>query len=124
VAPAGLADALATAAVAVVAGGLTLYEACALGTPVVALAVVPAQQFAIRAAAAAGAVIDASAPTPAQAITRAADGVVRLLTHPGEAARQGARASRLVDGAGAARVARHLEALAASSPRRERRHVA
>ena len=68
--------------------------------------------------------IDASASTPAQALTRAVDGIVRLLTHPGDAARQGARASRLVDGAGAARVARHLEALAASSPRRERRHVA
>ena len=124
VAPAGMADALATAAVAVVAGGLTLYEACALGTPIVAMPVVPAQRFTIRAAAAAGAAIDASASTPAQTLTRAADGVVRLLTRPGEAARQGARASRLVDGEGAARVARHLEALAASSLRRERRHVA
>ena len=43
----------------IVAGGVTLYEACALGVPAVALSVVPAQQPAIRAFAKARAVINA-----------------------------------------------------------------
>ncbi|ODS53891.1 MAG: hypothetical protein ABS36_11840, partial [Acidobacteria bacterium SCN 69-37] len=54
----GLADRLSSAGVAVVAGGVTLYEACALGTPAVAVPVVAAQRPAIAAAAAAGAVVD------------------------------------------------------------------
>ena len=45
----GLASALRECDVAVVAGGVTLYEACALGVPAVGLAVVPAQRRAIRA---------------------------------------------------------------------------
>ena len=40
--------ALAQATVAVVAGGTTLYEACALGTPVVAVPVVPGQTTTVR----------------------------------------------------------------------------
>ena len=62
-APTVSADALATASVAVVAGGVTLYEACALGTPAVALAVVPAQRLTTaRGLPRAGAAIDADAP--------------------------------------------------------------
>ena len=51
---------LARAAVAVVAGGVTLYEACALGTPIVRSPVVPAQRPATRGVRRAGAAIDAS----------------------------------------------------------------
>jgi spore coat polysaccharide biosynthesis predicted glycosyltransferase SpsG len=40
--------ALAQATVAIVAGGTTLYEACALGTPVVAVPVVPGQATPVR----------------------------------------------------------------------------
>ena len=40
----GLTQALVDCDVAIVAGGVTLYEACALGTPAVALAVVPEQR--------------------------------------------------------------------------------
>ena len=46
--PARFRDALAQATVAVVAGGTTLYEACALGTPVVAVPVVPGQTTTVR----------------------------------------------------------------------------
>jgi spore coat polysaccharide biosynthesis predicted glycosyltransferase SpsG len=123
VAPSGLAQLLATASVAVVAGGITLYEACALGTPVVTLAVTPAQRPTTTAVAAAGVSIDASAPTRTMAINRAAADVAYLLANPERAARLGWCGSRLVDGQGAARVARHLLALvAARAP--EHRHVA
>ena len=52
---------LAACDVAVVAGGVTLYEACAVGVPVVALAVVAAQRPAIADFAVRGAAIDAGA---------------------------------------------------------------
>jgi hypothetical protein len=106
---------LAAASVAVVAGGVTLYEAAALGTPIVGVAVVPAQRPAIRAGAAAGAAIDASHAVPARAIESVAASVVRLLNDPDAASALGARGRALIDGRGAIRVARALEALA---PRR------
>ena len=46
--PARFREALAQATVAVVAGGTTLYEACALGTPAVAVPVVPGQATTVR----------------------------------------------------------------------------
>ena len=54
----GLADELASASMAVLAGGVTLYEACALGTPVVAVALNAAQHVTIRAIARRGAAVD------------------------------------------------------------------
>lgn len=121
--PDGLGPALATAAAAVVAGGVTLYEACAVGTPIVTLAVVPAQRRTTRALAQAGAGIDASGADRGPAIERAAAGVSHLLSHPRAAARLARRARQLVDGDGARRVTRHLLALA-SRDRAEERHVA
>jgi spore coat polysaccharide biosynthesis predicted glycosyltransferase SpsG len=120
----GLAPALATASAAVLAGGITLYEACVLGTPVVTLAVVQAQRVTTSAFAAAGATIDASGPVRSRALDRAAASVTRLLTEPGEAARLSERARSLVDGRGAWRVREHLVALAERGRTRERRHVA
>jgi hypothetical protein len=114
-APRGVGRHLASASVAVVAGGVTLYEAAALGTPIVGVAVVPAQRPAIRAAAAAGAAIDGSHAVPARAIENAAAAVVRLMVDPDAASALGARGRSLIDGRGAMRVARALEALA---PRR------
>jgi spore coat polysaccharide biosynthesis predicted glycosyltransferase SpsG len=102
----GLADALALASVAVVAGGVTLYEACALGTPVVAVPVVPAQRTAIRAAARAGAAVPATLDSAARAVTA-------LLDHPRVANAMGRRAHRLVDAEGARRLATALRALVA-----------
>lgn len=113
----GLAQALTTADVAIVAGGVTLYEACALGVPAVGLAVVPGQRRAIRAFARAGAILGAGdVSSDPYAIETAAAAVQRLLlnralrTHTADAAR------RLVDGKGAERVACHVLALM-------RRHV-
>ena len=124
VAPAGLTDALAKASVAVVAGGVTLYEACALGTPTVTFPVTRAQRPATSAAATAGATIDAAAPTISRAMDRAANGVAALLAEPARAAAMGARGMALVDGRGAARVASRLRALALTGERKDRRHVA
>jgi hypothetical protein len=72
-APNGLATELRAAAVAVVAGGLTLYEAAALGAPAVALAVVSAQQPTIRGFARREAAVDAGLATDPMA-THAAGG--------------------------------------------------
>jgi len=122
--PEGLAPALATAAAAVVAGGVTLYEACALGTPVVTLAVARAQRATTRAFADAGATFDASGPARRTAVDRAAAGVSYLLAHPRAADRLARRARHLVDGGGTTRVARHLLALAREDRPEERRRVA
>jgi spore coat polysaccharide biosynthesis predicted glycosyltransferase SpsG len=103
--------------VAVVAGGVTLYEACALATPVVTLAVVDAQRITTAACAARGAAIDASDPDPGAAVARAADAVRALLDRPDARLCLGMAAGRLVDGLGTARVVAHLRALVlASSP--------
>jgi UDP-2,4-diacetamido-2,4,6-trideoxy-beta-L-altropyranose hydrolase len=113
-APSGLADHLASAGVAVVAGGVTLYEACALGTPTVAVPVVAAQRPAIEAAAAAGAVVTVprgATPRLSEAIAAA---VGELVEHRGRASAQAAIAAQLVDGAGAMRVAARLRDLVRS----------
>lgn len=111
-APDGLAHELNRAAVAVLAGGVTLYEAAALATPSVALAVVDAQQPTIRGFARRGAAIDAGRAGDAAAFTHAADAVAELLSHPGRAARMGATAAHLVDGRGVFRVADAIRQLA------------
>jgi spore coat polysaccharide biosynthesis predicted glycosyltransferase SpsG len=121
--PGALPTALATATAAVVAGGMTLYESCLLATPAVGVAVVPAQRRTIRAAAAAGAVIDASAATAAQTTRKAVDAVTALVRDRARADRLGRRAGRLVDGAGAERVAAQLTRLMQSAGR-ERRNAA
>lgn len=102
----GLAPALASVNLAVVAGGVTLYEACAIGVPAVAVAVVPAQRRAIAAFARRQAVVDAGgAPDLAAAIETAAAAVSRLLTDRRARQALARRARRLVDGRGAERVA-------------------
>ncbi|MGE0813485.1 MAG: hypothetical protein AB7O28_16155 [Vicinamibacterales bacterium] len=110
--PARLAATLAGARLAIVAGGLTAQEACALGVPAVAVAVVPAQRPAIRAMAARGAVVDGGALGAGRAVARVADAAARLLATPAERRRMAAAGRGLVDGRGAERVAAALRALA------------
>jgi spore coat polysaccharide biosynthesis predicted glycosyltransferase SpsG len=98
--------------VAVVAGGVTLYEACALGVPAVALAVVPAQRAAIRAFARRGAVLDARSSSPSRNVADiAAAQVVRLVEEPERRLALARRARTLVDGKGAVRVAGRIRSL-------------
>jgi spore coat polysaccharide biosynthesis predicted glycosyltransferase SpsG len=113
----GLASALGACDVAVVAGGVTLYEACALGTPAVGLAVVPGQRRAIRACARHGAVIDTDG-VGASALESAADGVAALLTNRRLRLTTAARARRLVDGLGSDRVAEQIRGLLGQGVRR------
>lgn len=110
-APNGLVRELTGAQVAIVAGGMTLYEACALGVPVVAVSVTPAQRVTVRAFAQAGAVLDGGLLQAGRA-PLVADAVARLIEDPVAAAAQARVARQIVDGRGAARVAGHLHALA------------
>ncbi len=119
--PDGLAEELASASVAVVAGGVTLYEACALGVPVVAVALHRLQHTTIQAIARRGAAIDAGAIGPATACV--ALEIDRLLRDPAARRRMGMAGRALVDGRGAARAAARLRHLAAVIAGRIR-HVA
>jgi spore coat polysaccharide biosynthesis predicted glycosyltransferase SpsG len=107
---AGLTQSLVDCDVAVVAGGVTLYEACALGTAAVGLAVVPSQSRAIGEFASRGAVIDAGISSEI-AIDRAARGVARLLGDERRRRITALRARQLVDGLGARRAAEHIQAM-------------
>jgi spore coat polysaccharide biosynthesis predicted glycosyltransferase SpsG len=113
-APDGLSDRLASAGAAVVAGGVTLCEACALGTPAVAVPVVRAQRRAVAAAASAGAAIAVLDASERDTADRVATHIARILTQPSVAAGLSRRARRLVDGHGAARVASRIRALLVS----------
>jgi hypothetical protein len=104
---------LASACVAVTGAGVTLYEAAALGVPVVPVAVVRAQLPTARGFVAQGLVCSSRAHTldhrvGARAIV--AD-VLAALGDPARARRVSSRAHRVVDGKGGARVARQLKAL-------------
>ena len=117
----GLALELSTASVAIVGGGVTLYEACALGVPGIALALTPAQEVTIRGIARRGAALDGGAvyaPVTAGACReRPSDRIVgevaRLLGEPATRRRLAQAGRRLLDGRGAFRVAESLRCLAA-----------
>jgi spore coat polysaccharide biosynthesis predicted glycosyltransferase SpsG len=109
-APGGLARALSEVSACVVSGGVTLYEACALGTPTVAIAVVPAQRPAVRAVVRANAALTASL-NQQTGPERLADLVCRLLEQPVLQRALSRNAQRLVDGRGTARVVARLTEL-------------
>ncbi len=117
-APDGLAAALRESAIVVSAGGLTLYEAAALGRPAVALAVVAAQRPTIAAFARRGAAVDAGFIGDADVVRRVVDAVAALAAEPTRAAHLGASAARVIDGRGVFRVADALRELAAGGRRR------
>ena len=111
-APGGLAAELSEATVAVVGGGVTLYEACAIGVPVVAMAVTPAQHFTVRGMVCRGAAMDGGRPPiDAQVIQRAAEAAATLMRHDEARRRQSHAATQAVDGRGAFRVADRLRRL-------------
>ena len=98
----GLADELSRATVAVVGGGVSLYEAAAIGVPAVGVPVVAAQTPTVRAFARHGAAL--AMPLRASGAQTAAR-VVGLLDDPARRARLRRRSMRLVDGRGARRAA-------------------
>jgi hypothetical protein len=102
--------ALARATVAVVAGGTTLYEACALGTPVVAVPVVPGQATTIRRFVRAGlAVVPGTGRTAGVGSDRwsraAAGAALDLLADTRRQRDLSRRGRQAIDGRGAERVA-------------------
>lgn len=109
-----LADELASATAAIVAGGVTLYEACRLGVPTVAVAVstLSAQRHTVRAAAALGVTMDGGALGARGTVQRVADRIEALLNRPKLRRTLAASGRRVVDGRGAIRVARAIAALA------------
>jgi hypothetical protein len=110
----GLGASLAACDVAVVNGGVTLYEACALGVPVVSLAVARAQRKTIRACVAKGAALDAGGPFSSRRTPlRIARLVAGLLEQRDVRRSLSSRARRLVDGRGALRVARQVRTMVA-----------
>ena len=99
----GLAGELAACDVAVVGGGVSLYEACARGVAAVGVPVVVPQRPTVRGFVAAGAALgDASRAPDADRVARE---VVRLLRQPALRASLAAEGRKLVDGRGAGRVA-------------------
>jgi UDP-2,4-diacetamido-2,4,6-trideoxy-beta-L-altropyranose hydrolase len=111
-----IAGELAAADVAVIGAGTTLWEACCLGTPAVALVVADNQLPSGGAAAAAGVahVIEARADLDPG---RVAGEVRRLLASPHERSAMATRGRDLVDGRGAGRVAAALLDLIGTAPR-------
>ncbi|MCC7010610.1 MAG: hypothetical protein IT184_17505 [Acidobacteria bacterium] len=114
---------LAVASVVIVAGGMTLFEAMALGTPAVTLALNEAQHVTTRRAAARGAAIDGGR-LDAGAPARLAGEVAALLAAPARAAALATAAQQVVDGRGVARVVQHITALRHRHAGRRGRHAA
>ena len=119
--PAALLEALAAATVAVVNGGVTLYEACAIGTPVVALPMVAGQAVTVTSFCTAGVLpvdpvlLDPAGPWPARQ-ARVVERVRRLLLSREARARQSRSGRALIDGQGARRVASALRILMRAAP--------
>lgn len=111
--PAALASTLALADLAVVAGGLTAYEACALGVPAVAVAVVPSQQPTVRGLAKRRAVVDGGPLYGADAPARIGRVAAALMGAPARRHQLARTARQLVDGRGAERIAAALRRLVA-----------
>lgn len=118
----GLGHELAQATVVVTAGGVTLYEACAVGTPAVALALTTAQGLTIRAMADAGAALDGGSAANGRHLLRTARHVAHLLDDVRAQRRMAAAGQALVDGRGIFRVADKVRELAAWAA--EARHAA
>lgn len=106
VAPPGYPDLLAAADLAIGAGGVSALERACLGVPSVAVETADNQRAGIAALAAAGATIRAG--TGAELAAGWPDGL--LSSAPSRLAGLSARAAALIDGQGAARVARALDA--------------
>lgn len=112
-APDGLGPVLAGADLAVLGGGVTLYEAAALGVPVIAVPVVAAQRPTVRAFVRHGlAVTVPSTHDPVELGQLVARRARRLSVDPLRRQQMRARGPALIDGRGAARVARAFVRLA------------
>ncbi|MEQ1759070.1 MAG: hypothetical protein ABL986_12175 [Vicinamibacterales bacterium] len=112
--PRGLASELARATVAVVGGGVSLYEAAAMGVPTVSVPVVKSQVPTVLAFAKKHAAVAVPfSATPKDAASK----VVDLLNNPAMRRALTRRARQIVDGRGATRAAEAVARLAAGDRR-------
>ena len=111
----GLAEELSQASAAVVAGGVSLYEACALGVPTVSMPVVTGQVPTVRAFGRRGAVVAASFGTSPDDVARK---TVSLLNDAPLRRALTERSRALVDGRGASRAAAAVIAMSQARHRR------
>ena len=116
----GLAAELSQASVAVVGGGVSLYEACALGVPTVGVPVIEAQVPTVRAFARRGAILSAPFGASADLIAGRA---VSLLNSRSRRRSLAERGRSLVDGRGALRAAAAVVALSQDGPAHGGRHA-
>ena len=117
--PNGLATELSRAELAIVAGGITAYECCALGVPAIAMPVTSAQRQTVHALARVGAVIETGfPPTDDRVIAQVVESVASLHRNERLRARLSAAARRVVDGGGAFRVADALRQFVVQHNRR------
>jgi spore coat polysaccharide biosynthesis predicted glycosyltransferase SpsG len=118
-APDGLAPWLARVDVAIVGGGVSLYEAVAAGVPTVAVAVVPAQRPTIRGFAARRLTVDAGGPLASlRALARRIGDRFERIAADAAGRRYVRQAGpRAVDGRGARRVAREIAAVVEAARR-------
>jgi spore coat polysaccharide biosynthesis predicted glycosyltransferase SpsG len=122
VAPAAFRRELARSSVAIVSGGISLTEACAMGIAAVGVAVVAGQAPAVRAFARRGLAVDggtlhdASKDEIANLVNRVASHVTRLLDDDEVRERLCQRAMAAIDGRGAERVAAAARELARVGP--------
>lgn len=112
---ASLADEYRRATVAVLAGGVSLYEACVAGVPAIGVSIVPAQRPSVAGLAQRGAVIDGGVASPGRSSAGAAGRISRLvcalLDAPARQQSLARTAMRLIDGRGVERVAAALRRL-------------
>jgi spore coat polysaccharide biosynthesis predicted glycosyltransferase SpsG len=104
----GLAVELSQASAAVLAGGVSLYEACALGVPTVSMPVVNGQVPTVRAFARQGAVVGAPLGASPRDVARR---TVALLDDEARRRSLARRSRALVDGCGATRAAAAVVAM-------------
>jgi spore coat polysaccharide biosynthesis predicted glycosyltransferase SpsG len=108
---ASLAGEYRRATVAVLGGGVSLYEACAVGVPAVGVSIVEAQRPTVAGLARRRAVVDGGDASAAGAADRIARLVCDLIDAPGRRRALTRSAMRLVDGRGVERVATALRRL-------------
>jgi spore coat polysaccharide biosynthesis predicted glycosyltransferase SpsG len=117
----GLASELSACDVAVVGGGVSLYEACARGVAAVAVPVVAAQRPTVRGFVALQAARGRWGDVDTDGVARE---VVYLLRRPDVRSLMASRARRLVDGRGALRVAEAIRELVNKQGQAARRRTA
>lgn len=104
-APPAMADAMLGADIAITAGGQTVYELAATGTPAIAVEVADNQQENIRRLCELGLVLSGGVASDAQTPARVASQVAALIANPALRRQMACKGQATIDGQGAYRIA-------------------